>query len=149
GLELMLHRDEADVLFPYLEVAAVEAHADLTRRYGDQPRGPVRIELYPRSADFSVRTVGLAGMGALGVSFGELVALDAPSAREARNYNRLVTLWHELAHTIALGESNDRVPRWLTEGRSVVDERYTRPGWTPRLAPDFLIAYDEGELPQV
>ena len=43
---------------------------------------PIRLELFPRHADFSVRTVGLAGLGALGVSVGSLLAMDSPAARE-------------------------------------------------------------------
>lgn len=148
-IELMLHGSEADLLFPYVSLAAREAHADLTRRYGDEVRGRIRVELYPRSADFSVRTVGLAGLGALGVSFGDLVALDSPSARQPGSYNWLMTLWHELAHTAALGVSENRVPRWLTEGMSVVEERRTNPAWVPHILPEFLIAYDDGELPPV
>src|SRR5690606_15060897 len=54
GFELMLHQDEAGVLLPYLQIAASEAHSDLAQRYGDQVRGDIRIEMYPRSADFSV-----------------------------------------------------------------------------------------------
>lgn len=149
GFEFMLHKDEADVLMPYLSKVATEAHKTLSERYGDRPRGRVRIELYPRSADFSVRTVGLAGLGALGVSFGDVLALDSPSARERGTYNWVTTLWHEMAHTITLGVSNSRVPRWLTEGMSVVEERRARPGWGDRITPEFLLAYDEGELPPV
>ena len=149
GFELMLHQDEVELLRPYIEHAAAQAHSTLTGRYGDRPRGRVRIELYPRSADFSVRTVGLAGMGALGVSFGDVLALDSPSAREAGTYNWLTTLWHELGHTIALGVSNNRVPRWFTEGLSTLDERLTQPGWKPSIMPEFLKMYDEGELPPV
>jgi tetratricopeptide (TPR) repeat protein len=114
-----------------------------------RPRGSVRVEFYPRSADFSVRTVGLAGLGALGVSFGDVLALDAPSARDPGSYNWMTTLWHEMGHTVALEVSGNRVPRWLTEGMSTVEERYTSPGWTPTISPDFLVAYDEGELPPV
>lgn len=147
GLQFMLHQNEADLLQPYLMEAAVQAHTDLTTRFGDRPRGPVRIELYPRSADFSVRTVGLAGMGALGVSFGDVVALDSPGARQAGQYNWLTTLWHELAHTVALGVSNNRVPRWFTEGLSVVQEGRSTPSWTSPVMPEFLQMYYSGVLP--
>ncbi len=148
-LAFMLHGDEADLLYPYALQAASEALESQVARYGARPRGTVRVEFYPRSADFSVRTVGLAGLGALGVSFGEVVALDAPSAREPGSYNWLTTLWHEMGHTVALEVSGNRVPRWLTEGMSVVEERYARPGWTPGIAPEFVVAYDEGQLPPV
>lgn len=148
-LSFMLHGDEAELLYPYVSQAAAEALESQVARYGMRPRGAVRVEFYPRSADFSVRTVGLAGLGALGVSFGEVVALDAPSAREPGSYNWLTTLWHEMGHTVALEVSGNRVPRWLTEGMSVVEERYAQPGWTPGIAPEFIVAYDEGQLPPV
>ncbi|MEX0912170.1 MAG: tetratricopeptide repeat protein, partial [Gemmatimonadota bacterium] len=149
GFELMLHQDEAELLLPYLEVAAVEAHAELAERYGDESRGDIRIELYPRSADFSVRTVGLAGLGALGVSFGDVLALDSPSAREPGTYNWLTTLWHEMAHTVAMGVSDNRVAKWFTEGLSVLEERRARPGWGHPVTPEFLLVYDADELPPV
>jgi cellulose synthase operon protein C len=149
GFEFMLHSDEADLLLPYLAEAAAEAHTALSTRYGDRARGRIRIELYPHSTDFSVRTVGLAGLGALGVSFGDVLALDSPAARQPGSYNWLTTLWHEMAHTITLGVSNSRVPRWLTEGMSVVEERRALPGWENRITPEFLLAYGEGELPPV
>lgn len=149
GFEFMLHGDEAELLEPYVEIAAAEAYRDLSERYSNTDRDRVRIELFPRSADFSVRTVGMAGMGALGVSFGDVVALDSPSAREAGQYNWLTTLWHEMAHTIAMGVSNNRVPRWFTEGLSVWEERRARPTWGYPITPEVLIFYDDEELPPV
>ena len=147
GLEIMVHEDEAELLLPYVEVAATRAHAELSARYGDRPRGPVRIELYPRSADFSVRTVGLAGLGALGVSFGDVVALDSPGARQAGSYSWITTLWHELAHTAAMGVTDNRIPRWLAEGLAVLDEQLAHGAGQHDVTPEFLLAYDAGELP--
>ena len=69
----------------------------------------MRIELYPSHADFSVRTVGLAGIGILGVSFGPVVALDSPSARTGSTGNWGSTVWHELAHSFHLGMTRNRV----------------------------------------
>ncbi len=46
--------------------------------------GPVQVELYPDHEDFAVRTMGMPGLGALGVTFGEVVAMDSPSKRESR-----------------------------------------------------------------
>lgn len=143
----MLHRDEADLLFPYISALAEESYDRLAERYGYQPETPVRVEVYPRHADFSVRTVGIAGLGALGVAFGNVLALDSPSARDPGQLNWGSTLWHELAHTIALGMSNNRVPRWFTEGLSVLEERRARPGWGSETTPDFIMAYDAGEVP--
>lgn len=144
--ELMLHGDEADVLAPYAEAIAEEAYTELSARYGYAPETPVRVEVYPSHADFSVRTVGLAGLGALGVSFGNLLALDSPAARERGQFNWGSTLWHELAHAVTLGMTDHRIPRWFTEGLSVLEERRARPGWGDDVSLDFLIAYKRGDL---
>ena len=145
--EFLLHGDEADLLYPYMAELAEEAYEKLSRRYGYRPETPVRLEVYPRHADFSVRTVGLAGLGALGVSFGNVLAMDSPKARDAGDLNGGSTLWHELTHAVTLGLSQHRVPRWLTEGLSVLEERRARPGWGSEAMPAFLSAYFEGELP--
>lgn len=146
---LVLHGDEADLLYPYMSELAEEAYDRLSARYGYSPPTPVRLEVYPRHADFSVRTVGLAGLGALGVSFGNVLAMDSPKARDAGELNWGSTLWHELTHTITLGLSNHRVPRWFTEGLSVLEERRARPGWGSEVVPGFLDAYYEDQLPPV
>ncbi|HEX6071297.1 MAG TPA: tetratricopeptide repeat protein [Longimicrobiaceae bacterium] len=145
----MLHGEEAGLLYPYISQLAEEAYDDFARRYGYEPETPIRIEVYPRHADFSVRTVGLTGLGALGVAFGNVLALISPSATEAGEVNWGSTLWHELGHTMALGMSNNRVPRWFTEGLSVVEERKARPGWGSETTADFMMAYDATEIPPV
>jgi cellulose synthase operon protein C len=84
---LVIRDDEAGLLAPLVARVAEEAWADLTARYGVSPDVPVRIELYPNSTDFSVRTVGMTGIGALGVAFGRVLAMDSPSARPAGEFN--------------------------------------------------------------
>ena len=83
------------ILPPLLE----EAFDTLVSRYQYTPPTPIRVELYDRHADFSVRTIGLTGLGALGVSFGPVLVLDAPGARPPGDFNIGSTSWHELAHT--------------------------------------------------
>jgi len=144
--ELMLEADEADLLAPYVGDLAEAALAALSKRYDYQPASPIRVEVYPHHADFSVRTVGLAGLGALGVCFGNVLAIDSPAARERGDFNWGSTLWHELTHTMTLGLSNHRVPRWLTEGLSVREERRARPGWGDDLSPRYLAAYKAGQV---
>lgn len=147
--QLMLHGDEADLLFPYMSELAEEAYTALAARYGYRPVTPVRVEVYPRHADFSVRTVGLVGLGALGVSFGNVIALDSPHSREAGEINWGSTFWHELTHAVTLGVSRNRVPRWFTEGLSVLEERRARPAWGSRTTPEFIAAYASGKIPPV
>jgi tetratricopeptide (TPR) repeat protein len=73
--------------------------------------------------------------------------MDAPSAREAGAFNWGATAWHELAHTFTLGVTNDRVPRWLSEGLSVLEERRAMPGWGDGATPQFLQAWKQGRVP--
>jgi cellulose synthase operon protein C len=142
--ELFLHGDEAGVLSLYMQELAEEAYDALVRRYGTEPQLPVRVEVYPRHADFSVRTVGLAGLGALGVAFGNILAMDSPAARESGAFNWGSTLWHEIAHAVTLAASDNRVPRWLTEGISVLEERRARTGWGQDVTVDFIVALKQG-----
>ena len=137
---------EADLLALYAGPLAEEAFDSLARHYGYQPGTPIRVEMYDRHADFSVRTVGLVGLGALGVSFGPVVAMDAPSAREPGEFHWGSTLWHEVSHSFHLGLSDSRVPRWFTEGLAVFEERRARPGWGDGVTPGFLKAFLQGRL---
>ncbi|HEY7820159.1 MAG TPA: tetratricopeptide repeat protein, partial [Vicinamibacteria bacterium] len=107
---------------------------------------PIRIEVYPSHGDFSVRTLGLPGLGALGVCFGSVVAVDSPSARPKGQFNWASTLWHELGHAVTLGATDHKVPRWFSEGLSVLEERRARAGWGDDVSLPFLAAYKRGKL---
>jgi tetratricopeptide (TPR) repeat protein len=140
---------ESELLSTYLRELAESAYDSLAARYQYRPPTPIRLEVYRSHADFSVRTVGLAGLGALGVSFGTTLAMDSPAARDAGDFNWGSTFWHELAHTFTLGASAHRVPRWLSEGLSVLEERRARKGWGADVTPEFLAAYKGGRLVKV
>jgi tetratricopeptide (TPR) repeat protein len=142
----VIEKPESRLLSLYLGELADRAYSIFSARYGFAPSGPVRVEIYRSHADFSVRTIGLAGLGALGVSFGNTVAFDSPSAKDAGTFNWGSTAWHELAHTFTLGASGNRVPRWLSEGLSVYEERRARRGWGQRVSLEFLRAYADGRL---
>ena len=144
--QLVLHRDEHELLGDYIHALADRAYRRFKTRYRHEPENPVRIELYPEHADFSVRSVGLAGVGLLGVCFGPVVAMDSPAARPRSAFNWGSTLWHELAHVFHLSMTDNRVPRWFSEGLAVYEERSARPGWGGDVSPDFLLAYLDGRL---
>lgn len=146
---MMIEKKDAPLLSLYAETLAEQAYDSLAARYGYRPRTPVRIEFYRSHADFSVRTVGLAGLGALGVAFGPVVAMNSPAARDVGDFNWGSTLWHEMAHVFTLGASGNRVPRWLSEGLSVYEERRARPSWGDDPSPLFFAAYATGRLPKV
>ena len=56
------------------------------------------------------------------------------------------TLWHEMAHVISLQMSNNRVPRWISEGISQFEERRARPEWGRESELPFVQALDAGKL---
>ena len=147
--ELFLHGTEADLLATYLVPIVEEAYDSLFRRYRVEPPLPVRVELFPSHADFSVRTLGEVGLGALGVSFGSVLIMDSPGAREVGDYNWASVFWHELAHTFHLGMTDHRVPRWFSEGLAVHEQRKARPGWGHQPDIPFLRALRDGDLKKV
>jgi len=134
---------ESDVLSPYAANLLEEAAAKLTSKYHFTPRGPIIVEIFNNHEDFAVRTLGIPGLGALGVCFGFVIAQDSPSAREAGEFNWGSTLWHEYTHVITLQMTDYRIPRWLSEGLSVYEERRARPGWGDDWNPLFVRAFTE------
>jgi Flp pilus assembly protein TadD len=137
---------EAGVMREHAVSLAREALDTMSKRWGFKPEGPILIEMFPVHDDFAVRTLGLPGMiGALGVCFGKVVALDSPHARPPGEYNWQPTLWHELAHVITLQMSNNRIPRWLSEGISQWEEKRGRPEWGWEMDVSFAQALDQGK----
>ena len=128
GVQVRVHPDEAGAIGPYARGIVADAVRVVGARYDHTPQGPVVIELYPRHADFAVRTSGLPGIGILGATFGDVVAMDSPSARGAEEgFDWASVLWHEVAHVITLGATDNLVSRWFSEGVSVLEEWQTGP----------------------
>ncbi|MEO7998898.1 MAG: hypothetical protein ABI852_15715 [Gemmatimonadaceae bacterium] len=146
NFKLVAPPKEAELLSVYLLPLLQEAYDTLSTRYKYKPAQTVSLEIYRQHSDFSVRTVGLTGLGALGVSFGPVLAMDAPSARARGDFNWGATAWHELAHTFTLGSSGNRVPRWFSEGLSVAEERRARASWGFDETIEFFEAYAGGKL---
>ena len=143
---MRLDPKEAPVLREYAMALAKQALSTLGGRYEFTPRGPILIEIFPKQDDFAVRTLGLPGMvGALGVCFGRVVAMDSPNAGPRGEFQWEATLWHELAHVITLQMSNQRVPRWLTEGISVYEEKKARAEWGREMDVTFAGMLNRGE----
>jgi Flp pilus assembly protein TadD len=146
-LVLRMHKDEAPVMQDYVLALAHQALTTLAKRYEFTPRGPILIEIFPKHDDFAVRIAGLPGMiGALGACFGRVVTMDSPRARPPGSFQWEATLWHELAHVITLQMSNQRIPRWLTEGISVYEEKRTRPEWARPMDIEFAERLERGEV---
>jgi tetratricopeptide (TPR) repeat protein len=140
------HPDEAAVMREYAIPLAHDAIKSLSAKYQIAPKGPILIEVFPNHDDFAVRTLGLPGMiGALGACFGRVVTMDSPKARDPGTFSWQATLWHELAHVITLQLSNQRVPRWLTEGISVYEEGKARKEWGREMEVPFAMALQRKE----
>jgi len=143
---LKLNKTESDLLLPYLQS---ELHAILSTyesKYHMKLPGPVQVEVYPDHEDFAVRTMGMPGLGALGVTFGQVVAMDSPSARKPGDFNWGSTLWHEMSHAFILTATNFRVPRWFTEGLAVHEEGEHSPEWKSQPTPEILAAIRDKKL---
>ncbi|MGE3955675.1 MAG: tetratricopeptide repeat protein [Vicinamibacterales bacterium] len=146
--DFVIRMDKADAAVMQDEVLALtkDAMAAMTKRYNFTPKGPILIEIFPKHDDFAVRNVGLPGMiGALGACFGRVVTMDSPKARPPGDFQWAGTLWHELGHVITLQMSNQRVPRWLTEGISEYEEKIARPEWARGMDVEFAGLMNRGQ----
>ena len=143
---LKLNRKEADLLRPYFESEMRRAIATYEKKYQFKLEQPVQVEAYPDHEDFAVRTLGVHGLGALGVTFGYAIAMDSPSGRTPGSFHWDSTLWHEMSHVFTLAMTHHRVPRWFTEGMAVHEETATSPEWGDRITPDILMAIKNKQL---
>ncbi len=143
---IKLDKSEADVLLPYIRPELHTILAVYEKKYRMKLPSAVQVEVYPNHADFAVRTTGMPGLGALGVTFGEVVAMDSPSARKPGDFNWGSTLWHEMSHVFILTATNHRVPRWFTEGLAVHEEGERSPEWKNQPTPEVLAAIRDRKL---
>jgi len=139
----MSERD-AQILWPYMEPLLEESYETLTAKYGFEPEGPILIEVFEETEDFAVRSVGLPDIGPLvGICFGKVITLISPDTLTA-NWQEIV--WHEFMHVITLQMTDNRMPRWLSEGISVWEEKEGRPYWGRSQGLDLVRAAEEGQL---
>jgi cellulose synthase operon protein C len=143
---LRLNKSESALLVLYMQPELHTIIATYEKKYRMTLPGRVQVEVYPDHEDFAVRTTGMPGLGALGVTFGEVVAMDSPSARKAGDFNWGATLWHEMSHVFILTATNHRVPRWFTEGLAVHEEGAHSPEWGNRATPEVLLAIRDRKL---
>ena len=141
-----VHMSERDslILWPYLEPLLEESWTTLSAKYNYEPEGKTLIEVFEDTADFAVRSVGLPDIGPLvGICFGKVITLISPDTLTA-NWQEIV--WHEFAHVITLQMTDNRIPRWLSEGISVWEEREGRSYWGRSQGLDLLRAAEEQKL---
>jgi tetratricopeptide (TPR) repeat protein len=141
-----MHPSEAPVMEGYLLPLLEEAWKTLSAKYGFTPESPVLVDAFNQSNDFSVRSIGVPGLPALGVCFGGVITLLGPTAMPVGAFSWSRTAWHEFAHVITLQLSKGQVPRWLTEGLSVYEEKARRPEWGREMQKQLFDRYENGRL---
>ena len=114
------------------------AKTNLCARYGfELPRQAI-VEIFNDQKDFAVRTFGMPGNpGYLGVCFGNLITANSPAAHMGHPVNWHAVLWHEFCHIVTLQLTHNKMPRWLSEGISVYEERQANPSWGERMNPRY------------
>ena len=100
---LKLHKKESELLYPYFLAELKHSIAVYEQKYHMRLSGPVQVEVYPDHDDFAVRTLGMPGLGALGVTFGNVVAMDSPSGRKPGDASDLDNIDPELAEENVVG----------------------------------------------
>jgi tetratricopeptide (TPR) repeat protein len=146
-VELRLDPGDAPVLKEYAMPLVQQSIETFSKLYDFKIKGPLLVEIFPKHDDFAVRILGLPGMeGALGVCFGRVVASDSPRARPGRPFNWSAVLWHEMAHVVTLQMSNQRIPRWLTEGISEFEEKRAHPEWAREMDLTFAQAMNANQI---
>lgn len=137
---------EAEIYGPRVLSLLQRARESLCSKYDVTFPGRIVVEIFPQQKDFAIRTFGLpGGEGFLGVCFGSVITVNSPATRVAREANWEAILWHEFCHSVTLHKTHNKMPRWLSEGISVYEERQENPAWGQTMDPQYrkMILEDE------
>ncbi len=148
--QLRMEKREAAIYGSQAMQLLENAFSELVSRYQFTPTGPVIVEIFPRAEDFAVRTFGVPDVsGFLGVCFGRVITANSPASRREHPSSWESVLWHEFCHVITLQMTNNRIPRWLSEGISVYEERRRDARWGQRMTPEFRDRIRRAEITPV
>ncbi|MFH1228294.1 MAG: tetratricopeptide repeat protein [Planctomycetota bacterium] len=145
---IKIHKDEKTLLAPYVSQLLEDCYDRFTKAYKFEPEQPLAVEVLADHNDFSVRTLGVPGFGALGVCFAKTFLVLSPGVQDqlAHRFHWGAITAHEFMHIITLQSSKFRVPRWFTEGCSVYAEKMANPIWGREPELEIIDAYREGKL---
>jgi predicted Zn-dependent protease len=150
GFIVRMSAKEADIYGQRVVNLLKEAQAALCEKYDVKLEKPIIVEIFDEQKDFAIRTFGLpGGAGFLGVCFGSLITANSPAAQGDIVSNWEATLWHEFCHVVTLQKTNNKMPRWLSEGISVYEERQANPAWGEAMTPRYREMILNGELTPV
>jgi tetratricopeptide (TPR) repeat protein len=137
---------EAQLYGPRVLDLLARAKPALTKKYDVELDEQIIVEIFPQQKDFAIRTFGLpGGAGFLGVCFGGVITANSPASQGATPSNWEAVLWHEFCHVVTLNKTRNKMPRWLSEGISVYEERQENPSWGQRMTPTYreMVLKDE------
>jgi len=138
GFLVRMDAREADIYGHRVLNLLKRARRELCAKYDVELKQPVIVELFPRQQDFAIRTFGLpGGAGFLGVCFGTVITANSPASQGASPTCWEATLYHEFCHVVTLTKTNNKMPRWLSEGISVYEERQADKTWGQAINPKY------------
>ena len=138
---------EADVYGDRVVKLLTQAKQVLCNKYDLKLSAPITVEIFPDENDFAVRTFGMPAVsGYLGVCFGRVITANSPASRVDRPSNWEAVLWHEFCHVVTLELTRNKMPRWLSEGISVYEERQQNRTWGQVMNPQYRTMVLNGEL---
>jgi tetratricopeptide (TPR) repeat protein len=150
GFIVRMDEREAEIYGARVLNLLKRARSTLAAKYEVTIDKPVVVEMFPRQPDFAIRTFGLpGGAGFLGVCFGRVITANSPASQGENPSNWEATLWHEFCHVVTLHKTNNKMPRWLSEGISVYEERLADPTWGQSINPQYRQMMLGEELPPV
>jgi tetratricopeptide (TPR) repeat protein len=135
---LRMETDESKLYGAELLALLHRAKQTLGTKYGLELKDRITVEVFPNEDDFAVRTFGMPAVsGYLGVCFGRVITANSPASRRENPSNWEAVLWHEFCHVITLELTQNKLPRWLSEGISVYEELQQNPAWGQRMDPRY------------
>jgi tetratricopeptide (TPR) repeat protein len=147
GFRVRMEAREAAIYGPSVLELLQRARDALTVKYDVELPQTISVEIFPQQKDFAVRTFGLPGAeGFLGVCFGKVITANSPAALGGSSANWQSVLWHEFCHVVTLHKSRNKMPRWLSEGISVYEERQENPAWGQSMTPRHRATILSGEM---
>ena len=131
-------KQDSPVIWPYLKPLLEKTYSRFTKQFDIKPVGPeehhgkILLHILSDHMGFSARIMGLPGISANGVCFGQVMLLPSPRYRSlgnTRGMNWKSIFEHEFLHILTLQKSDYKISRWLTEGISTEEESDLHGQW--------------------
>jgi len=116
---------EKDALVaPLIQRHLESVHTRICDRFDADLERKAIVEVFPVHSEFGVRVTGKPWIHTVGACTGWLIAIDSPRSGPGQMgpYDLANVLTHEYTHTVTLAVTNNRIPRWMTEGLAVLTE---------------------------